>query len=84
METLLIELTDNKAYKLLRNLEELNLIRVVKKNTKVSSLRKNTKALSKNKEMNLGDLLASVSLKKAYSGMNSKSAMDKARQNKGS
>lgn len=32
MQTFLIELTNNKAYKLLQELEELHLIRVIKKN----------------------------------------------------
>jgi chromosome segregation and condensation protein ScpB len=40
MDTLLIELTNQKAYRLLKELEELNLIRVVKKPAQLSSLRK--------------------------------------------
>jgi hypothetical protein len=32
METLVIQLTNQKAYKLLKELEELHLIRVIKKN----------------------------------------------------
>jgi hypothetical protein len=32
MDTYLIEITDSKAYKLLKNLEELNIIKVLKKN----------------------------------------------------
>ena len=32
MDTLMIELTNHKAYKLLQDMEDLNLIRVLKKN----------------------------------------------------
>ncbi len=39
MDTLVIELTNQKAYKLIKELEELHLIRVVKKHTKLSFLR---------------------------------------------
>lgn len=39
METLIIELTNDKAYKLLQDMEELNLIRVLKKPAKISLLR---------------------------------------------
>ncbi|MDE3183912.1 MAG: hypothetical protein KGM16_10885 [Bacteroidota bacterium] len=39
METLLIELTNQKAYKLIQDMEELNLIRVLKKPVKLSLLR---------------------------------------------
>ena len=45
METLIIELTNNKAYKLLQDMEELSLIRVIKKTSeKISSLPKKIKA----------------------------------------
>ena len=40
METLVIELTNQKAYKLIKELEELHLIRVIKAPSKLSSLRK--------------------------------------------
>ena len=40
METLVIELTNQKAYKLIKELEELHLIRVIKSPSKLSSLRK--------------------------------------------
>ncbi len=43
METLIIELTNQKAYKLLKELEELHLIRVIKKNVKISELRNQIK-----------------------------------------
>jgi hypothetical protein len=39
MDTLVIELTNQKAYKLIKELEELHLIRVIKKQTKLSFLR---------------------------------------------
>lgn len=39
MERIVIELTNQKAYRLLKELEELNLIRVVKTPVKISSLR---------------------------------------------
>ena len=39
METLEIELTNQKALKLLQDMEELQLIRVIRKKTKLSSLR---------------------------------------------
>ena len=45
METLIIELTNNKAYKLLQDMEELSLIRVIKKTSeKISSLPKKIKS----------------------------------------
>lgn len=45
METYVIELTEQRAYKLLRELEELHLIRLIKSPAQISSLRKkiNTK-----------------------------------------
>ncbi|MFC1223653.1 hypothetical protein ACFE6N_07575 [Pedobacter sp. BG31] len=43
MDTLIIELTNQKAYKLLKELEELHLIRVIKKNVKISELRNQIK-----------------------------------------
>lgn len=43
MDTLVIELTNQKAYKLLKKLEELHLIRVIKKQTKLSKLRNQIK-----------------------------------------
>ena len=33
METVLIQITNNKAYKLLEDLEDLNVLKVLKKNT---------------------------------------------------
>lgn len=43
MDTLIIELTNQKAYKLLKELEELHLIRVIKKDVKISELRNQIK-----------------------------------------
>lgn len=39
METITIELTNQKAYKILKDLEELNIIRLIKKPGSLSSLR---------------------------------------------
>jgi hypothetical protein len=39
MDTVIIELTNRKAYKLLQDMEELDLIRVLKEPIKLSSLR---------------------------------------------
>jgi hypothetical protein len=44
MDTLIIELTNQKAYKLLKELEELHLIRVIKKTVKTSELRNQIKS----------------------------------------
>jgi hypothetical protein len=44
MDTLIIELTNQKAYKLLKELEELHLIGVVKKTVKTSELRNQIKS----------------------------------------
>lgn len=43
MQTVVIELTNQKAYRLLKELEDLQLIRVVKTPVKMSSLRKKVK-----------------------------------------
>jgi hypothetical protein len=44
METLIIELTNSKAYKLLQDMEELSLIKVIKKTSdKISALPKKIK-----------------------------------------
>lgn len=40
METVIVELTNQKAYKILKDLEELNIIKVIKKPSTLSSLRK--------------------------------------------
>ena len=40
MEQLVIEITNQKAYKLLRDLEELNIIKVLKEPSNLSALRK--------------------------------------------
>jgi len=44
MDTLIIELTNHKAYKLIKELEELHLIKVIKKQTKLSLLRNKVKS----------------------------------------
>lgn len=40
MQTVLVELTNQKAYRLLKELEDLQLIRLIKTPAKVSALRK--------------------------------------------
>ena len=48
MTTLTIELTNEKALKLLQDLEDLNIIRVIKNQTKLSSLRSKIKTKMSN------------------------------------
>ena len=43
MNTLTIELTNEKAYKILKELEELKLIKVLKNSVKISALRNQIK-----------------------------------------
>lgn len=52
METLVIQLTNSKAYKLLLDLEELNLIKVLKTPIKMSLLRGNIKTRMNNDDIN--------------------------------
>ncbi|MDX3917441.1 MULTISPECIES: hypothetical protein [Olivibacter] len=50
MERIVIELTNQKAYRLLKELEELNLIKMMKSPVKLSSLRKKIQTpMSENK-----------------------------------
>lgn len=51
METLIVELTNNKAYKLLQDMEELGLIRLLKKPSKISLLPKKIKNKMSSKEI---------------------------------
>ncbi len=51
METYVIELTNQKAYRLLKELEDLNLIRVIKSSTNVSSLRKKIETHMSNEDI---------------------------------
>ncbi|HZY35093.1 MAG TPA: hypothetical protein VFE53_00510 [Mucilaginibacter sp.] len=51
MDTVIIELTNQKAYKLLEDMEELNLIRVIKEPTKLSALRGRIKSQMSNEEI---------------------------------
>jgi hypothetical protein len=51
MDTLLIELTNSKAYKLLQDMEELNLIRVLKQPVKISLLRSRLKTKMTNENI---------------------------------
>jgi hypothetical protein len=51
METITIELTNHKAYKLLKDMEELNLIRVLKKPAKISLLRGKIKTKMSNDDI---------------------------------
>lgn len=48
MTTLTIEITNDKALKLLQDLEDLNIIRVIKNQTKLSSLRSKIKTRMSN------------------------------------
>ena len=51
MDTIIIELTNHKAYKLLQDMEELNLIRVLKKPVKLSLLRRKIKVQMTNEDI---------------------------------
>jgi hypothetical protein len=51
METYVIELTNERAYKLLKELEELHLIRLIKTPVKISSLRKKIKTPMSNEDI---------------------------------
>ena len=51
MTTLTIELTSDKALKLLQDLEDLDIIRVVKKTGQLSQLRKQIKAKMSEKDI---------------------------------
>ena len=51
MDTLIIELTNQKAYKLIQDMEELNLIRVLKKPVKLSLLRGKIKTKMTNEDI---------------------------------
>lgn len=51
METITIELTNQKAYKILKDLEELNIIKVVKKPGNLSSLRQKIKTKMNNEDI---------------------------------
>ena len=52
MKTLEIEVTNEKAMKLLLDLEELNLIKVVKEKTKLSTLRSQIRVPMSGTEIN--------------------------------
>ena len=51
MDTIIIQLTNQKAYKLLEDMEELNLIRIIKEPTGLSSLRGRVKSPMSNEEI---------------------------------
>ena len=51
MDTLIIQLTDSKALKLLKDMEEMNLIRVLEQPVKISSLRNKIKTKMSNEEI---------------------------------
>jgi len=51
METLVIELTNSKAYKLLQDMEELNLIKVINKKVKISDLKGKLTSSMSNEEI---------------------------------
>ena len=58
MDTLLIELTNRKAIKLIQDMEDLNLIRVLKQPGKISLLRGKIKTKMSNEDIdkNLNEL----------------------------
>ena len=51
MDTVTIQLTNQKAYKLLEDMEELNLIQILKDAPKISSLRGKIKSRMSNEEI---------------------------------
>lgn len=51
MDTITIQLTNQKAYKLLEDMEELNLIHILKDAPKISSLRGKIKSRMSNEEI---------------------------------
>ena len=51
METVIIQLTNQKAYKLLEDMEELNLIKVLRDPPKISSIRGQVKTRMSNEEI---------------------------------
>lgn len=51
MERLTIELTNQKACKILKDLEELNIIKVIKKPSTLSSLRQKIQTKMSNEEI---------------------------------
>lgn len=51
MDTVIIQLINRKAYKLLQDMEELNLIRVLKERVKLSLLRGQIKTPMSNEEI---------------------------------
>ena len=51
METLLIEVTNQKAHKLLKDLEELNIIKVLRQTERLSSLREKIQTKMSNEEI---------------------------------
>lgn len=79
METLTIEFEDNKIRKLLHNLEELKLIKV-RHSKELKGL--SAKPVKNMDRKELGNLLASVNLKKSYQGMNGRAALEKLRNDK--
>jgi hypothetical protein len=51
MDTVIIQLRNQKAYKLLEDMEELNLIRVLRESPKISSIRGQVKTRMNNEEI---------------------------------
>ncbi len=80
MSIIIIEYNNNKVRQLLNNLEELKLIKVVKRPEKSSELSKDHVKSSERK--GLGNLLASVSLKEGYGGLSSREALKKLKNDK--
>jgi hypothetical protein len=53
MDTVIIQLRNQKAYKLLEDMEELNLIRVLRESPKISSIRGQVKTRMSNEEIDV-------------------------------
>ena len=53
MDKVIIQLTNQKAYKLLEDMEELNLIRVLRESPKISSIRGQVKTRMSNEEIDI-------------------------------
>jgi hypothetical protein len=60
VNTLIRELTNHKAYNLLQDMEELNLIRILKKPGKLSSLRQKIKVQMSNADIDDKQLYTTI------------------------
>lgn len=60
METVLLQITNNKAYKLLKDLEDLHIIKVLEKHKKSSSRTKSSHGLKRLSKKYAGKLPADI------------------------